>query len=661
MCGITGVIDLKNQKAVQFIAAMTRTVQHRGPDDEGFACFRLDGDEIQIARGDDTAAELSALPHISTLRDMPCEVVLGHRRLSIIDLSVAGHNPLSNHDQRLWITYNGEVYNYLELRAELAELGHHFQSGTDTEVILAAYDQWGTDCLWHFNGMFAFALWDRREKRLFCARDRFGVKPFYYFHQDHYFAFASEIKGLLANPHVPCCANPQAIHDYLVNGAMVSVEGTFFEEIHQLPGSHALTLNADGKLRVWRYFDIDYESHFSGNHYEDRVAEFRELLTDAVRLHLRSDVPVGSSLSGGLDSSSVVTLANRLLQSESGIKREVIGERQRVFCAIYDGETFNEKPHMDTVIAHTGAAAYFTRPSSKHLWEELHKLVWHQDEPVNATAIFAQYCVMQLVRQNAVTVLLDGQGGDEVLAGYPFYYGYYLAQALHARRPDRFMSELRGARSVANVPWASLLSLTGWNLSPAWLRSLGWRLGGAKLLSHKPISSALVNAEFHQRHDQGARIKHNAYPTLAQKLYDDVFNTNLPALLRYEDRNSMAFHIEARVPFLDYRLVQFAFKLSADAHIRNGWSKAILRDSMAGLLPDSIRLRRDKEGYTTPHNRWMCELTPQINGLFGGQVRSEPYLSSEAITQLRSPSAGEIPGVWRLINLESWLRAFNLA
>ena len=660
MCGITGVVDFKGQSAARHIAAMTDAVRHRGPDDEGFACFRAQSDEIKHGRGTDSSADFANLPTIATLADYACDVALAHRRLSIIDLSSAGHCPLSNTDGDLWLTFNGEIYNYIELRAELRELGHQFKSETDTEVLLAAYQAWGVDCLARFNGMFAFAIWDMQQNRLFCARDRFGIKPFHYYHREGYFAFASEIKSLTANPKLPKRARPQAIYDYLVNGAIVNKRETFFEDIQQLPGGHALLLDAEHGLKIWQYYDLSYSTEYVGRNYDDKVAQFRELLTDAIRLRLRADVPIGSSLSGGLDSSSVVTLANQLLQAEQGIRRDLIGEQQRVFCAVYDGEAFDETPHMQRIIQHTGAAPQFTRPNSEKLWSALQKMVWHQDEPFNSTAIFAQYCVMSLVRQNNVTVLLDGQGGDETLGGYHFYYGYLLAQALRAGKLGHFMREVRGARDVASVSWANLIALTGYNFAPEFLRKIGWRLGAGKLLSHKPIASSLVNPDFQARYRRAATIKHNAYPTLAQKLYDDVFNTNLPTLLRYEDRNSMAFHIEARVPFLDHRLVEFAFSLSADAHIREGWSKAILRDAMQDKLPPEITRRRDKEGYTTPHARWLRELTPQINAMFSEDVRAEAYLSQDALAQLRSSSAGDITGVWRLINLEAWLRAFDL-
>jgi asparagine synthase (glutamine-hydrolysing) len=630
---------------------MTNAVRHRGPDDEGYLLAGVASDEIRMARGPDSTADFADQPPIESLGDYPCEVALGHRRLSILDLSRNGHGPLSYCNGDLWITFNGEIYNYVELRAELQPLGYEFVSGTDTEVLLAAYQEWGLDCLPRFNGMFAFAIWDARQKRLFCARDRMGIKPFYYTHHNGHLTFASEIKGLLANPLITKKTRPDAIYDYLVHGA---TPDTFFDDIQQLPGSHALTFNAEGDLHIWRYFDVDVTRQFSGKNYQDHVAEFRALLTDAIRLRLRSDVPVGSSLSGGLDSSSVVTLMNRLLQEESG------GEQQRVFCAVYAGEPFNEKPHMDAIIQHTGADAHFTHPDSATLKDDLTKLVWHQDEPVSSSAVFAQFCVMRLARQNGVTVLLDGQGGDEVLAGYHFYYGYLLAQALRAGRPDRMLAELRGARSVAGVSWASLIALTGYNLSPGPLREVGVKLGGGRLLSHKPIDRDLLNPAFANGHHSEAGVKHRAFPTLTQKLYDDVFRANLPTLLRYEDRNSMAFHIEARVPFLDHRLVEFAFSLGADEHIRDGWSKVILRDAMRGLLPESIRMRRDKEGYTTPHDRWMRELTPQINALFGDETRARQYLSPEVIASLQGPQAGAITGVWRLVNLEAWLRAFEL-
>lgn len=656
MCGIAGIVDLKTHQAARHIAIMSDAIRHRGPDDEGFALFQIATGEFQSAGGKDTPSDLAHLPQIASLKNYPSEVALAHRRLSILDLSPAGHGPLTSQDEQLWITYNGEVYNYIELRADLEKLGHTFQSGTDTEVIVAAYRQWGTDCISRFNGMFSFGLWDKQQNRLFCVRDRFGIKPFYYYFKDSYFAFASEIKALVANPEIPSCANPEKIYNYLVNGAIVSDENTFFEDIHQLPGSHALTLDADGNFKLWRYYDFDYQTHFIGKNYQEHVEAFRALLTDSIRLRLRSDVAIGTSLSGGLDSSSVVTLANKLLQEEQGVLREVIGDQQRVFCAVYEGETFDEKQHMDAVIQHTGAQPNFTRPNSPKLWQHLERLIWHQDEPFNSTAIFAQYCVMELTRQNGVTVLLDGQGGDEVLGGYHFYYGYYLANAIKAGRIDRFIKEFQGARHIANAKLLPTLAITGYNLAPKPLQNLGWKLAGAKMQSNKPISPELIAPDFHGT----PQIKHHAYPALAQKLYDDVWNTNLPALLRYEDRNSMAFSIEARVPFLDYRLVEFAFSMSADAHIKDGWTKILLRDAMKDLLPEKIRLRRDKEGYTTPQSRWLQELTPQINAMFSENVRSKRYISANAVKKLQSPDAHQISGLWRLVNLEGWLRAFNL-
>jgi asparagine synthase (glutamine-hydrolysing) len=649
-----------NGQAARHIQAMTQTIAHRGPDGEGYAAFRFGESQAHLGRGPQTPAEFAHLPTITALSQDSFPVALGHRRLSILDLSSAGHNPLPNHDHSLWITYNGEVYNYLELRAELSARGYRFLSGTDTEVILAAYREWGLAAPHHFNGMFAFAIWDVPRQRLFCARDRFGVKPFYYVQRQGFLAFASEIKALLAHPQVQRCARPQAIYDYLVNGAIVEGQQTFFEGIQQLRGGHALTLDAEGHFEVWQYYHLAYQTAFEAPDYPAQAEALRHLLTDAVRLRLRSDVPVGSSLSGGLDSSSVVMLANQLLQTEQGIRREIIGEQQRVFCAVYAGERFDEQPHMQTIITQTGAQAHFVRPTASQLWDDLPALVWHQDEPFNSSAIFAQYCVMRLARHNGVTVLLDGQGGDEVLAGYPFYYGYFIAQALRAGYLMTGLRETWAARRLGGVSWTQLLALTGWNLSPQAGRQLGWRWGGSRLLSNQPIDDALVNAEFAQQYYQAAQIKHRPYPSLAQKLYDDVLHTSLPILLRYEDRNSMAFHIEARVPFLDYRLVEMAFNLGAQARIRDGWSKAILRHAMHGILPESIRLRKDKEGYTTPQRRWLTELAPQINQFFAREVRAKAYLSPQAIAQLRSPQVGQTMGLWRLLNLESWLRAFEL-
>lgn len=659
MCGILGVFDFSNSRPARHIQQMATAIRHRGPDDEGY--LLISPSQTRLARGNDTVSAFDGRPHISAMLDDAALGILAHRRLSILDLSPAGHNPLCNADGTLWITYNGEVYNYVEIRAELEELGFAFRSGTDTEVVLAAYEVWGVDCLARFNGMFAFAIWDTRQQQLFLARDRFGIKPFYYAQMNGQFAFASEIKALLAHPDVNRRASRRKIYDYLVNGSLQSERETFFEGVSQLPAGHAAILNADGQLRMWRYYQLDYSTALTEKDFEACAEAFANLLTDAVRLRLRSDVPVGSSLSGGLDSSSVVSIANRLLQEENAVHRSAIGERQKVFCAVYEGERFNEKPFMDAVIAQTGATATFTRPDSALLWQNLRDLVWHQDEPFASTAIFAQYCVMQSAREKGVTVLLDGQGADEILAGYPFYFGYYFAQLLRAGRINKLLGEVRGATRHSAVSPAMMAALTLWNISPAALRQIGWRMGGAKMLSNKPLPAHFIANDFATAFHQQAQMKHNPFPTLAQKLHEDVFATNLPVLLRYEDRNSMAFHLEARVPFLDHRVVEFAFQSAADAHIRDGWSKAMLRHAMDRQLPETIQWRRDKEGYTTPHQRWLRELAPQIQTVFEGDVRTREFISDEALTALRSHDVGSLQGLWRLLNLELWLQAFDVA
>ncbi|MFP4322896.1 MAG: asparagine synthase (glutamine-hydrolyzing) [Anaerolineales bacterium] len=660
MCGIAAVIDLNHRQAARHLADMARTLRHRGPDDEGFVLFREPHGPARPLRGDDSAPDLANMPHIHDREAEAWLVGLAHRRLSILDVSVAGHGPMSDTSGALWITYNGEIYNYIELREDLRTRGYTFQTGTDTEVILAAYDAWGVDCLARFNGMFAFALWDARAGRLFCARDRFGIKPFYYFFQDGYFACASEIKALVANPCLPRRARPAAVYDYLAHGALTWREDTFFESIRQLPGGHALTLDTEGKLNTWAYYQLTYDTRATTPDYPEKVAGFRALLTDAVRLRLRSDVPVGSSLSGGLDSSSIVALANLLLQQEGGVRPEAIADQQRVFCVVYPGERFDERRYMQAIIDQTGAQAHFTQPDSARLWDELAAFAWHQDEPVNASNNYAQYCVMQLAGAGGVKVLLDGQGGDEVLGGYTFYHGYRLAQALRGGRLGTAGRELRGARRHSNVSWASLLATTGWNISPDVLRRWGWSIAGARLLSHRTLAPGALDADFARQHHRSAQMKHNPFPTLVQKLHQDVLQTNLPALLRYEDRNSMAFSIEARVPFLDHRLVEYAFRLGADAYIRDGWTKAILRDAMRDTLPPLIHQRGDKEGFTTPHQRWLDELTPQMNAFFADEARVGPYLAREALATLRGPDAARMPGVWRALNLESWCRAFDL-
>src|SRR3989475_1046549 len=400
MCAIAGLYDISGRALdLSALERMVLVQAHRGPDGEGYVLLDARGQERPLA-------VVGRLADARGTRPYRHSIGLGHRRLAIIDLSPLGHQPMTTEDGRCWVTYNGEIYNHVELREELRAKGYRFRSASDTEVLLAAYQEWNESCVTRFNGMFAFAIWDRDRRRLFCARDRMGVKPFYYSWDGARFAFASEIKGLLSAGLRPS-PNQRAVFDYLDGACLDHSEDTFFEGIRQLPPAHTLTV--DTQVTVQRYWDLPPCGE-AGLSVRDAAERFRHLFRDAVRLRLRSDVPIGTCLSGGLDSSSIVCVANDLMFVEHAVPRELIGERQKTFSSCFEDPAYDERQFIQPVVERTGAEAHYTFPDPKELAESVSRLVWQQDEPFGSTSIFAQWNVMRLAAQRGVKVLLDGQG-----------------------------------------------------------------------------------------------------------------------------------------------------------------------------------------------------------------------------------------------------------
>ncbi|HET6403734.1 MAG TPA: asparagine synthase (glutamine-hydrolyzing) [Candidatus Thermoplasmatota archaeon] len=662
MCGIAGyrVFGRLAPADVAVIRRMTDVMRHRGPNDEGQLLLRVADGARWDAR--------DAAPPIEH------DVALGNRRLAIVDLSPAGHMPMWDAAGEFAITYNGEVYNFIELRAELEKRGHSFRTGTDTEVILASYREWGVDCLSRFNGMFAFALYDSRDGSLFCARDRFGVKPFYYHHANGLFVFGSEIKVIIEHPGVPRRPDDAAVHDYLALRLVDHTERTFFEGILQLPGSHALRLHADGRLQRWRWYEARAGGALASTPEEKLrlVSLFRATFEDAVRIRLRSDVPVGTCLSGGLDSSSIVVVANRLMFDELKLDRSVAGEHQRTFTAGFDDARFDERQHVQKVIASTGADNKETLPTHERFWEDLPRVIWHMDEPFQSTSQYTQWCVMRLARESGVTVTLDGQGSDEVLGGYPGYHGVLVATLL-AR--GRLRSAARAARAVPDAVSHSgpprVLARAAYALLPGPLRraSRAAMRRVAPGLAPEGAVLRLMRPEFARAHrarrESFAREQARLMRDLPARLEADTLRYSLPALLRYEDRSSMAFSVEARTPFLDYRLVEVGLSLPADLRISDGWTKLVLRQAMEGLLPPEIQWRRDKKGFVTPEVAWLRANADHIRALFtDGRTLSYPYVDPARVAALLDEvlaAKGDKEAsteVWRIVNLELWMRVF---
>ncbi len=629
MCGIVGKFSYqKTAGDTRLMQALANIISHRGPDDEGFYA-----DEY---------------------------VQFGFRRLSILDLTRAGHQPMLSDDGKIVLIFNGEIYNYLELKNVLAARGHSFRSRSDTEVILRAYIEWGVDCVQHFNGMWSFALWDDRKKMLFCSRDRFGVKPFYYYVGKNHFLFASEIKALVKFPEIIRKPNHQRIYDYLVFGYLDHTDETLFEGILQLPPAHSLTITRDGHIKMIRYWSLNphnvtvYEKE---EHYAER---FSELFEDAVRLRLRSDVSVGTCLSGGLDSSSIVCVVNDLLKKGGST---YFDHHQKTFSAVYAQKEVDEREFSSAVIKKTGAAEHHIFPSPDDILHDLQKVVYHQDEPFGSTSIFAQWYVMKRAHQEGIKVMLDGQGADELLGGYHPFFGPFLASLLQQWRLRRLLTEIRFWKRNHGYPWSYFLFQVG--------------AGALTKLLPRSITNTLIRAS----HQDGSLFLHDAFlkqhrtsqPTFS--MYDDHFQNELyrvlriglPALLHYEDRNSMAWSIEARVPFLDYRLVEYMFSIPNSQKISHGTTKVVLRNAMKGILPEKVRTRQSKLGFATPENEW---LKNSFQPVFSSLITSSSFRDRGIVDAKRAQAlfrdhsvhhrkrGVESSTIWRWMNLELWFRIF---
>lgn len=672
MCGILGLWH-RDGKPVDLLELQRATtmLRHRGPNDEGYLLVDTRSGRTVLCGGDDTSPELR-LPRIEEFVGEQFNLGLGFRRLSILDLSPAGHQPMCSHDNNHWLIFNGEVYNYIELRRELAALGYEFRTGTDSEVILAAYREWGPRCLERFNGMWALAVWDGAKRQLFLARDRFGVKPLYVVDGEETFAFASEIKALLVMGEVSFKPSHRAIAAYVTQGRSPAHGSgdTFFEGVRALPGAHYTVIGNAGQIVHRRYWSLP--PGVSGTREGDaapslavdaRAAstlhEYRELFVDAVRLRLRADVPVGTCLSGGLDSSSIVAVAGRLLQSEHAVSLARLGEHQQTFSAVYETPgPWDERQHIERVIERTGAAGNYAQPTVERMWSDLERLVWHQDEPFQSTSIFAQWCVMDLARQRGVTVLLDGQGADEVLGGYrPFS-----VRAAELLRAGRLLGALRLLGDVRRAGGVSQVSVLGKALAVQLPAPILKRLGSTRLKRAAEGSGLRPDMLADLRSSEAYDAPYVDQRSLSEHLARLIVEDSLPNLLRYEDRNSMAFSIEARVPFLDYRLVEYAFTRAAPLRIHRGWAKWVQRMAMRDFLPQDIVWRRDKVGFETPEALWLRSSRRQILDILNADDTGNEYIDL-AVVRRRVPELLDAPEgysqVWRWVNLVVWLRCFG--
>jgi asparagine synthase (glutamine-hydrolysing) len=628
VCGICGVFHFDRGEKIErsLLEAMNRQIVHRGPDDAGF--------------------------YLSE------NVGLAMRRLSIIDLQT-GHQPVSNEDETIWIVYNGEIYNHAELRTSLEARGHRYRSKSDTETIVHLYEEYGRDCVQHLRGMFAFVLWDQRRRKLFAARDRIGIKPFYYFRKAGMFLFASEIKSLLAHPAARAQLNQAGIPEYLAFGYL-SGEDTLFEGVHKLLPGHTLELDETGALRIESYWDLPSPGGI-GVKPESYYAEtYRTMLEDCVGSHLMSDVPLGVFLSGGLDSSAVAALMTK-------IRREPI----ETFSVGYEEAAYSELPYARTVAEHLGSVHHEVRVSRKEFFDALPQLIWHEDEPLVWPSSVSLYFVARLARER-VTVVLTGEGSDETLAGYTRYpwtlWNARFDKVYRSLTPEGFRRHIREA--VADSSWLgpdlrrklqhTFLGRDGNSWASFYFDNFYSGFSGRDQLSLLADTSEWT-AEAPYRNSLFWWEKSSG-DLLARLLYTDI-KTYLVELCMKQDNMSMAASIESRVPFLDHVLVEFAAKIPSRYKTRGLAGKCILKSAVQDLLPESI-IHRRKMGFPTPFHGWLAgeqldvveDTLLESRSLGRGLFRPEGV--RRVLSEHKTGKKDHSEKIWRLLNLELWHRVF---
>lgn len=595
MCGIAGIIDLdKKGVSIKRLKEMTDIIAHRGPDGEGHW--------------------ISTNGHVA----------LGHRRLSIIDLSHEADQPMHYLD-RYSLVFNGEIYNYLELKDILVKQGYVFKTSGDTEVLLALYDRDKENCLQLLDGMFSFVIYDEKENEIFAARDRFGEKPFFYnYVPGKHFLFGSEMKCLW-EAGVSKEVNNLMLYNYLSYNYFDNpndLSETFYENCTRLPHSHYIKLSVgDCKISIKQYYDIDWRNtnySITINQAEER---FKELFYTSVKRRLRSDVTVGSSLSGGLDSSLVVTVIDAL--------KKGTGQQQDTFSAVFPGFIKDERKYMDYVIAATNVNPHFITPDDTGMIASIDKLNWHQEEPYGSASIYVQYCVMQLAKENNVTVLLDGQGADEILAGYHIFYQPYFEELkkrdvkLYKKEIDAYAAMQGNSRINADIrnSLAKRIKLATGRQLPV-LRKIFHHYNQKK--------SQLLDPDFYNTYRKSSYEIVPVFESLNQALYHQTFKQGMQELLRYADRNSMAHSREVRLPFLYHELVEFLLTLPPEMKIKNGWTKWIMRKSFANELPQTIRQRVDKIAYSGPQQDWLDNKAIKESMMFARKKLTDAHILKHA-------------------------------
>jgi asparagine synthase (glutamine-hydrolysing) len=624
MCGFAVVLSLVSAPVDRsMIERMTTVIRHRGPDDEG---------------------SFFSAP-----------VAMGFRRLSILDTSPLGHQPMTTENGQITLVFNGEIYNYVELRRELEGLGHRFKSSGDTEVLLKSYLQWGVDCVTKFNGMWAFVLYDRGNGYLFGSRDRFGIKPLYRHRARRHLLFGSEIKVIRASGIFGSGADWATVADYLLLGRLDESSRTFYDDIEQVKPGTAFVVDLQGNTREWQFWAATDGATAQVN---DPAAEFAELFDDAVRLHMRSDVPVGVHLSGGLDSTSIICASARVRRQTSAIGP--------LMAFAYMTPEFDESRYIADTVAQTGATLVALDTNPLRLWELLSEVLWFQDEPMHTMTPVIGYELMRLTSRSGVKVILNGQGADETIGGYGNYFGDYWCTRLQRREfvetwreIGRYVSVHKGSRSKLLLRQARRIAQSRFARLDTYRAFARWK--SRRHLAKHPWFTAELQRSVSDE-DRPPTV-----PELDSTLLQSVYRAPLPLYLRIEDRNSMAHSIEGRLPFLDHRLVSLLFALPPEWRLRGPWNKYVLREAMRDRIPESVRTRADKMGFPVPSRSWFADaLSEPVADILNSRTTRERgiYNVTEILRDLARHRAGIIDvadGLFKVAQLELWFELRNVS
>ncbi len=636
MCGITGFFGNSEISLERYYLAH-KTLDHRGPDDEGFLTLSDSGAglsfDLENLAGDKTIPERKNLKNIRDFKSaLAC---LGHHRLKIVDLSPGGHQPMATSDNRFHIIYNGEVYNYIELRDELRSLNHVFETTSDTEVILKAFSQWGVECFNKFNGMWALVIYDSLQRKFYLSKDRFGIKPLYLYRDHDTLYFASELRFFKAMG-LRMTLNKNSTADFLRYSFLNQNENTFYNEIEALAPAHCYTFDVNGKFLEKHCFWKLNTSVDESLAFDDAKTKLQELFRSSLELRMRSDVPVGTLLSGGLDSTSIVCNLVRNFK--------LPGDKLESFSAVFDETEFSEKIYIDkTVSKNSKIKAHFIKPTVEGVKQEFLDLIQALEIPVRSLATYSQYKLYQYINaQTDIVVLLNGQGADEEFAGYSAHYSMYFSELATSGNLTSLLREVQALNTVRPGIKTSIAFEIVRNLAPNFVRNR--KLRKTLFPDATPVSRAF-----------------NFERTLSGSLKFDLHVSALPEYLHYEDRNSMHFSKEGRLPFLDYRIVEFAFSLPSKFKIKNGKNKFILREAVKEFATPEVLSRTDKMGFTSPQKKWEREnlkswmaetiLTADASGVYDQKKIVELYENNEKSFQQKNQDI-----LWRVFCFKTWYK-----